>query len=336
MELILNLLLIALFLGCVLLSKAYQAVSLRELKRRARGTGDVNSLRIYKMASYQKSLEAFLWLVGGTSLAALLIVAARYSWWVILIAVLGATRLVWPLRPLRSSDSTAWRLAATLAPPVTALVGLLHPILRRIPSPRGPGHTGVYEKQDLLEFINRQNQQADSRINDDELRAAFSVLTFADKQVTTAMTPKKDVKMVAESDSIGPHLMDELHSSGFGRFPVVKKTEEKGDKIVGVLYLSEVVDHPDKGKVRDIMRSPVCFINETQNLKDALGAFLRTGSQLLVVVNNFEEIVGIITIEDVLEQILGEKIVDEFDHYDDMRTVAGLDTKDESHKQSTA
>jgi CBS domain containing-hemolysin-like protein len=340
-RLILILLLVGLFLAGVLLDKAFGAVGLKELKRRARGTGDAHSARIYKMASYDRSLQTFLWLVGGASLAGLVIMAAGYAWWLAFLVILAATRLIWPPRPLKQSSGLAWRAAAALAPPVSALVGLLHPLLIRIAAPvRSAGvrqrHTGLYEKDDLLEFINRQNEQADSRIGEDELHAAFGALTFGDKLVSVAMTPKKNIKMVAAGDPIGPLLMDELHSSGFSRFPVAKDVKVAKPEIVGVLYLHEVVGHAGKGRVREVMRQPVFFINEAQNLKEALGAFLRTGHQLLVVVNNFEEIVGIITIEDVLEQILGEKIVDEFDQYDDMRMVAGLDTKSEQRKHSSS
>ena len=151
------------------------------------------------------------------------------------------------------------------------------------------------------------------------------------------MTPRRLVKMVVASDPIGPVLMDELHDSGFSRFPVVKEASKTANpEIVGMLYMHDLVGHLEKGRVRDVMKKKVYFINETQSLKEALAAFIRTEHQLLVVVNNFEEIVGIITIEDVLEQILGEKIVDEFDRYDDMRAVAGKEAEEGHDKHSEA
>jgi CBS domain containing-hemolysin-like protein len=57
-------------------------------------------------------------------------------------------------------------------------------------------------------------------------------------------------------------------------------------------------------------------------LADALQAILKTRQHLFVVVNRFEEYVGVISIEDILEQIVGSPILDEFDQYDDLRAVA--------------
>ena len=75
------------------------------------------------------------------------------------------------------------------------------------------------------------------------------------------------------------------------------------------------------------MKPDVYFINEEQDLRQALGVFLSSQSHLLIVVNSFEEFVGILSIEDVMEQILGQPIVDEFEQYDELRAVAGLDAK---------
>ena len=72
------------------------------------------------------------------------------------------------------------------------------------------------------------------------------------------------------------------------------------------------------------MDDKVYFVNEQQKLDHALTAFIRTKNHLFIVVNEFQETVGIITIEDILEQIIGQEIVDEFDRYDDMREVALL------------
>jgi CBS domain containing-hemolysin-like protein len=70
------------------------------------------------------------------------------------------------------------------------------------------------------------------------------------------------------------------------------------------------------------MRKRVCYIHEEQTLLEALQAVLKTKHHLFIVVNSFEEYVGILTIEGVLEQIVGLPILDEFDRYEDMRAVA--------------
>ena len=72
------------------------------------------------------------------------------------------------------------------------------------------------------------------------------------------------------------------------------------------------------------MRSRIFYINEAQSLREALAAFVKTRAHLLIVVNNFEEIVGTLTVEQLAEQILGHKITSEFERYDDLTSVAGL------------
>ncbi len=75
------------------------------------------------------------------------------------------------------------------------------------------------------------------------------------------------------------------------------------------------------------MKSPVYYIKDTQTLQHALAAFLKTHHLLFVVVNEYRETVGVITLEDVLEVLLGQKIMDEFDAHEDLRKVAARNPK---------
>ena len=77
------------------------------------------------------------------------------------------------------------------------------------------------------------------------------------------------------------------------------------------------------------MSPKVFFVHEELDLSHALNGFIKTKHHLFIVVNNFEEFVGILTIEDVLEQLLGRQIVDEFDAYENLREVALLRAKKE-------
>jgi CBS domain containing-hemolysin-like protein len=70
------------------------------------------------------------------------------------------------------------------------------------------------------------------------------------------------------------------------------------------------------------MEPKVLYIHEEQPLNDALSACIKHRRHLLVVINEFRETVGVITIEDAVEQLIGRKIVDEFAEHDDLRKVA--------------
>ncbi len=307
------------------LQKTYNQVSPKELKRRARQQ-DPWAKVLYRAAAYGVSLRILLWLFIGLSGGAFFVTLARYVDSTFL-AVVGSAVLIWfGFLWLPESRVTRFssRFAATVTPALELLLRYVHPVFGRIGSfieRHRPVriHTGLYQKDDLVDLINQQQVQIDNRITQEELELASHALVFGDKLVRDHLTPRRVVKMVSVGDSIGPVLMGELHNSGHSRFPVF---QDKTDEIVGTLYLRDLVDVKKGGYVRDVMKSTVYYVHEERPLHDALQAFLKTKHHLFIVVNSFEEYVGVITIEDVLEQIIGKPIIDEFDQYDDMRAVA--------------
>jgi CBS domain containing-hemolysin-like protein len=131
------------------------------------------------------------------------------------------------------------------------------------------------------------------------------------------MIPNSVVKTISVDELLSPVVIGELHDSGYSRFPVVSKKD-----FVGMLYMKDAVNVKNNKSVKDVMHPEVYYLNEEQNLQVALKAFLKTKHHLFMVVNGYEDVVGIITIEDVLEQIIGDKIIDEFDQYDDLKLMA--------------
>lgn len=329
------------FLTSILLDRAYRVLSLKELRRRARSSRDKPSAALYKIAAYGSAFEVLVWLVAVLSAGKLFLTFVNMSWWLGIAAglVLAWLGLVW--QPIKRPTGWGWRYAARLAPAVAWLLLYLHPITGRLGSwfkglRHLSFHNGVYEKEDLVELLQNQSARPENRIPAAELRMVEGALTFGDKTVGSIMTPLRTAKLVNANESIGPHLMDELHASGFSRFPVVKDASKSAaPEIIGVFYIRDLVGYEGGGTVRELMDGRVYFINEAQSLRAALGAFLKTQHHLLIVVNNFEEIVGVISLEDVLEQIIGEKIIDEFDRYGDLRAVAGLEAAKVNREHKT-
>ncbi|HPD98895.1 MAG TPA: CBS domain-containing protein, partial [Candidatus Saccharibacteria bacterium] len=97
---------------------------------------------------------------------------------------------------------------------------------------------------------------------------------------------------------------------------------ENNQNIIGTLYLRDAIRLQKAKPVTKIMRDDVYYINEAQPLDVALHGFIKTRHHLFVVVNEFEDVVGVLTIEDVIEQIIGHPIHDEDDRFDDLRLVA--------------
>ncbi|HSX27481.1 MAG TPA: CBS domain-containing protein [Patescibacteria group bacterium] len=318
-----------------MLEKVLRGIPVKELRRRARKHKDKKFEAIYRLAAFGRSSELFLWLIGGLSAGGLVLMAVDTARWLGLAVVLIIVWLVWMSKPLDRSSGWLFKSASLLAPLITPFISFLQPILSHLTRRKSHRNDArIYEKEDLLEFLKIQARQVDNRIVDKDLKTAASSLSFGDKTVGSIMIPRREIKWVMTSDPIGPMVMDELHKTGHTRFPVVKEIIKSGNpEIVGVLYLKDLLDHlEDKGRIRDIMYPGINFINESQNLHEALDGFLKSGQYLLIVVNNFEEIVGMIILEDVLEQIFGEKIANEFEHYDDIRSVASQDAQQTDSK----
>jgi CBS domain containing-hemolysin-like protein len=341
MRLTVIILLIVLVKLSIVLHKSASLVSAKELKRLARSGKDRKSGHIYEMVSFGSSLEAFLWLVGSSSAAVLFLMLSNTRWWLAVVAILIASWLVFFWSPARRTHGWLWWTAAVLAVPLVSLLSLTDPIFSRLGKllrflpPHG--HTGLYQKEDLIDLLQTQGRQPDNRISELEAKMVYGALTFSDKNIGQVMTPRKAARFVAATEPIGPMLMDELHKSGFTYFAVIKDSSKSSTlEVIGILNFNDLIGHEEHGTIRDVMQSGVSFINEDQTLHDALAAFLKTRHHLLVVVNNFEEVAGVISLEDVLYQILGKKISSDFENYANAHVVAKQNPEKSQNGRSDA
>ncbi len=332
---ILMIALAAVTLTAISLKKCYTNIPTLELKRRARA-GDKFADVLFQAATYGPSLQILLWIIIGFASTGFFVMASRtVPAWAALIISLTLIWFGFAWLPKSSSGVITKTLAKYVSPSLAWSLQHLYPILGRLADMfiRRGGisvHSGIYQKDDLLNLLKHQKNQPDNRISSEEIRITSGALTFGDKLVHQVMTPRRVVIAVAATDTIGPHLMDELHASGHSRFPVY---QDKPDNFVGILYARDLLGHSGGGQIRGLMKKRVLYVHELQNLNQVLQAFLKTKHHLFLVVNSFEEVVGIISIEDILEQILGKPILDEFDKYDDLRAVAALSARQEHQNQ---
>ena len=133
------------------------------------------------------------------------------------------------------------------------------------------------------------------------------------------MTPLSKVYFVKSEETLTPVVLGELHDSGYSRFPVIQGSNQN---VIGTLYLRDASNVKGSKQVKDVMRQETYFINEHKTLDYALKAFLKVKHHMFVVVNEFEDVVGILSMEDILEEIIGHQIIDEFDQFEDIKAVA--------------
>jgi CBS domain containing-hemolysin-like protein len=228
------------------------------------------------------------------------------------------------------------RLTVLVTPLVVWLLNLLQPLLGRGSDAvhhriTVPQHTGLFERGDLIDLIEQQQRQHDSRLTEDELEIARRALSFDDYKVSDVLVPRKSVKTILAGDTIGPVLIDELHKNGQG-YTLVRETP-KGD-FTGTLAFGQL-NLKSTGQVQNVMDKKIYYLHENDSLSQALHAFFKTNCPVFVVTNSSEEFVGIITIDNILRQLLGHIPGDDFENYSDISAVATRHIKEKPATKKT-
>ncbi len=330
-------LLLLLALLVLTLEKTYFYIPSRELKRMARG-GDKVAQTLFTAEVYGGELKLVLWLITGLSAAGGMVLFARVA--PLLFGFLVVMLVLWLAFlwiPRTRLTLVGTYLAMWCTPVVVRLVRLVHPVASYLAFyagrfPVGP-HTGLYEREDIYELLRHQKRQNDNRISDQDLELLRKTLHFSDYHVRDIVVPRRRVKAVNVKDNIGPVLMDELHKNGHSRFPVY---DTQPSNIVGTISIDDAVDLSKHGKIRDFYERRVAYVHENDSLEEALRALNETHQQLLVVVNSFNEYVGIVTLSDILQELLGEAIEGSFNQHDDRKAVAARHGQKETTPDSAS
>jgi CBS domain containing-hemolysin-like protein len=211
------------------------------------------------------------------------------------------------------------RVALLAAAPVVAVTRVLGPIpqlLILVGNALTPGkgfREGPFSTEtELRELVDLA--EASNVIEGDERTMIHSVLELGDTVAREVMVPRGDVVFVERHKNIRQTLSLFLRS-GFSRMPVI---DESLDHIVGMAYLKDVVrrdfEAPDAEftqRVDELMR-PVMWVPESKPVDDLLTEMQQRHQHVAVVVDEYGGVAGLITIEDILEEIVGE-ITDEYD-----------------------
>jgi CBS domain containing-hemolysin-like protein len=322
MELTAALLFLLLAIAAAVVRKTYFYMPRRELKRQAEKQ-DKLAARLYQAAAYGSSLQGLLVLFTATTGAIGCILLSRSApLWLSFFIIAGIATLLTILPSTRVGKVGA-QLTSRVTPLLARVLNYAHPVLSKTVGAaerryKTSAHTGLYERDDLLRLIEQQQLQVDSRLRPEELEIAKRALSFEAYRVGDIVTPRSEVASALAQDTLGPILIDELHKSK-QRFVLVR--ESKKGPIVGNLQVTNLgID--SEGLVQDAMDKTVYYLHENDSLSEALHAFFVTNYPMFVVVNSFEEYVGIVTMESILKQLMGHMPGDEFDQYSDRTLVA--------------
>ena len=168
----------------------------------------------------------------------------------------------------------------------------------------------VHSEAELRMLVSQSTEHGE--IEQQEQEMLYKVFDFADKEAKDVMVPRPEV--VALSIDLPPEkCLEAVMDSPFTRYPVYRETL---DNVVGILHVRDLFRAlRDRGmhevKVEDIIR-PAHIVPETKDLAALLAEFRRANQHMAVVVDEYGDMEGIVTLEDLLEEIVGD-IEDEFD-----------------------
>jgi len=218
---------------------------------------------------------------------------------------------------LGHSETTALAVSA----PVRAFFTLFGPliwflqrstelVLRALGLDAPGGESDVHSEAELRMLVSQSTEHGE--IEEQEQEMLYKVFDFADKEASDVMVPRPEV--VALSIDLPPEeALEAVMDSPFTRYPVYRGSL---DEIVGVLHIRDLfLALRDRGmsevKIEEIVR-PAHMVPETKDLAALLTEFRRTNQHLAIVIDEYGAMEGIVTLEDLLEEIVGE-IEDEFD-----------------------
>ncbi len=200
------------------------------------------------------------------------------------------------------------------------LLPITWPLARILDWILGEEMSTIYSKKELAKLIEDHENSRESEIDADEERIIKGALSYSEKTVRDIMTPRVAMFCLSANKKIDEKLLKRISDAGHSRIPVYEKDL---DNIIGILYVKDLININWKNKkVRDIARKDVIFVDHVKPLDDLLNEFKKTKHHLFIVLNEFGGVAGLVTIEDVLEEIIGAEIVDEFDKHEDLRALA--------------
>jgi CBS domain containing-hemolysin-like protein len=265
--------------------------------------------------------------LGSEASAVVLMTAALVHWlgsdwrtYLITVAVMSAVLYVvagiWPRALGRRHDQSLALAAASFFYPVVRALGPLPRLLLLIGGAltpgRGGGQNALASEEELRGLVDLLEER---RVIEPRERAMIhSVFELGDTIVREVMVPRTDI-VFAERDKTVRQVLSLALRSGFSRIPVVGENE---DDVVGIAYLKDLVarsrEEPEAEsvqKVESVMR-PATFVPESKPVDALLREMQARQIHVAIVIDEYGGTAGLVTIEDILEEIVGE-IADEYD-----------------------
>lgn len=315
------------------LTIAYMGLDLGSLERLSKQK-NLNALSILNLR--KDSMQLLITLILGTTLSnafATILIGDKFSG---LIAGLVSAALIFLLAdvlPQAFGSRYALAFGGFCAPIVKFFLFIFYPvsapvayILKHI---LGEEKVNKLSKIDLLTILDENDRSSVSDVDNDERRIARGSLLFSERNVGNVMTPNTVVTTISHDETLDHSRIIELRNTGYSRIPVYENNQHN---FTGILYLKDLIGIDTPCKVSSVMDNTIHFVHSGDPLDKVLSEFISTKMHLFVVLDEFGGFEGVITVEDILEEIIGQEIMDEDDDIPDLRQYAKSKQKNKMRK----
>jgi metal transporter CNNM len=287
------------------------------LQRRAR-TGDARAAAIYPIRVRGNQLLTTL-LLGNVTVNTILSVYLGSIASGVLAALMAtaAIFLFGEIIPQAVISRHALKVGATLAPLVRILMVVASPIAWPIAVMLdwflGDELPTVYSHRELMEIIAEHEQSEHSAIDADEKRIVHGALQFSHTTVREVMTPNERVVCYEVNQRLTDTLLEDMNEHGYSRYPIYQ-----GDRgnIVGLLYVKDLIIEEEGvsiGETEEAFDRTFLRVRAGEKLDAVLAKMLTQRSHLAMVMSKTDTFLGVISLEDIIEEIIQVEIEDEDD-----------------------
>lgn len=171
----------------------------------------------------------------------------------------------------------------------------------------------VYTKSELIDIVAEHESSDLSDIDNEERRIVQGALKFSHVHVADAMTPREKVVMYSEDEVLSEKFFEEINDTGLSRFPVY---DDNKDAIAGVLYAKDLIVENENITIKETeeaLDKKTLTVQQVDMLDTVLVKMLNSKRHLAIVRDEYNAFVGIITLEDIMEEIIQQEIEDEDD-----------------------
>ncbi len=200
-------------------------------------------------------------------------------------------------------------IIAFIFKPIIAFLMVISKLIGRILGINMTSSQMMITEEDIISFVNVGN--AEGIIEEDEKEMIHSIVTLGETTAKEVMTPRTSMLAFEGSKTIN-EVWDEIIENGFSRIPVYNETI---DDIIGVVYVKDLMEHIKNGDlnlpISQFVRNAY-YVPETKSIIEILKEFRKLQVHIAMVLDEYGGIVGLVTIEDLIEEIVGD-IRDEYD-----------------------